>query len=174
MEHLLSRRAMLAFGFGSTVGGASILASAPRTAAINEPRVAGQLVTLISPIRVFDSRTDAVPLGRRKLRSGESVAVTVSPAFAETPTGAAISVFVNCTITQTEGSGYLVIRGSDLSGEVPLPPTSNINWSTSNQTLANLVLSTVGGESALEVHCAGGGATHVIVDVQGYVPYVMP
>jgi len=55
---------------------------------------------------------------------------------------------------------------------VPLPETSNINWWTSGLTLANLTLSTVGGENALEVHCEGNGRTHVIVDVQGYVPFV--
>jgi hypothetical protein len=161
--------------FTAGVGSVSALALAPSSAGASVAPVpmGGQLVTLLSPIRVFDSRTDAVPLDRKKLRSGESVAVTVSTAFADTPSGFALSVFVNCTVTQTEGSGYLVIRGSDLSGEIPLPKTSNVNWSTSNQTLANLVLSTVGGENALEVHCDGGGATHVIIDVLGYVPYLM-
>jgi hypothetical protein len=52
-------------------------------------------------------------------------------------------------------------------------PTSNINWQPTNQTLANLVLTTVGGENALEVHCDGGGRTHIIVDVFGYVPYLL-
>ncbi len=173
MSRTMNRRAFFSAGIGS-LGAVALAPAAASRAAVAPAPIGGQLVTLLSPIRVFDSRNDAVPLGRRKLRSGESVAVTVSSAFADTPSGFALSVFVNCTVTQTEGSGYLVIRGSDLSGEVPLPKTSNINWSAPNQTLANLVLSTVGGESALEVHCDGGGATHVIVDVLGYVPYLLP
>ncbi len=63
-----------------------------------------------------------------------------------------MAVFVNCTITDTEGSGYLVLRGSDLSGERPLPPTSNVNWSTSGQTLANLALCPGRRGNAIEVH----------------------
>ena len=62
---------------------------------------------------------------------------TVSPAF---ESGVALAVFANVTITQTEGSGFLVVTGADLSGERPEAETSNINWSTNGQTLANLVL----------------------------------
>ncbi len=83
-----------------------------------------------------------------------------------------MAAYLNITITQTEGAGYLVVRGSDLSGERPLPPTSNINWSATGQTLANLVLTVVGGENGVEVHAEGSGPTHVVVDLQGYVPFV--
>lgn len=124
MPRTFNRRAFFATGAG---GAAALVPVVGRTAAA-VPRTGGQLVTLSSPIRVFDSRIEAVPLNRRRLASGESVAVTVSAAFDDIPSGFALSVFVNCTITQTIGSGYLVIRGSDLTGEVPLPPTSNINW----------------------------------------------
>jgi hypothetical protein len=130
----------------------------------------GPLVVLFEPFRAYDSRTDAVPLGGAKLRSGESVAVTIPVGQEEG--GFVVAVFVNCTVTDTEGSGYLVVRGSDLSGERPLPRTSNVNWSTSGQTLANLTLCTLGGENAIEVHAGGNGRTHVVVDVQGYVPFV--
>ena len=82
------------------------------------------------------------------------------------------AAFLNCTITETEGSGFLLLHPSDLSGEVPLPNTSNINWSTSGQTLANLVLTAIGGENAVEVHAGGlSGRTHVVVDLQGYIPF---
>ena len=167
MSRLLSRRSL----FGAGLGATAVAVVGQRSAAAVP--AGGQLVTFRAPIRVYDSRVDTYALQGRKLASGESVAVTVSAAFADIPSGFAESVFVNCTVTGTEGSGYLVVRGSDLSGEVPLPPTSNINWTGPNQTLANLVLTTVGGENALEVHCAGGGRTHVVVDVQGYVPYVL-
>ena len=66
-----------------------------------------------------------------------------------------------------------MVRASDLSGLHPLPPTSNINWSTNGQTLANLVITPVGGENTLEVHAGGSGRTHFIVDVQGYVPSLL-
>jgi hypothetical protein len=75
-------------------------------------------------------------------------------------------------VTATEGRGYLVVRPEDLSGEQPWPSTSNVNWSSTGQTLANLTFSAVGGEHAIEVRCDGGGSTHVICDVQGYLPFV--
>jgi hypothetical protein len=173
MSRTITRRTFFTAG---VAGAGGVLALAPK-AAVARPAVAqpaeGGLVALQSPVRVFDSRIVAAPLNGQKLRSGQSTAVTVSAAFGDIPSGFANFVFVNCTVTQTEGSGYLVVRGSDLTGELPLPNTSNVNWTGPNQTLANLVFTTVGGESALEVHCDGGGATHVIVDVQGYVPYII-
>ena len=62
------------------------------------------------------------------------------------------------------------MRASDLKGDRPLPPTSNVNWSADGQTVANLVITAVGGENTLEVHAGGSGRTHFIVDVQAYVP----
>ena len=124
---------------------------------------------LRSPERLFDSRVEPPSLGGGKLATGSSVAVTV---VTDLPANQIIAAaFLNCTITDTEGSGFLVIRPSDLSGEVPLPPTSNINWATDGQILANLALTAIGGENAVEVHAAGkGGRTHFVIDLQGYVP----
>ena len=55
-----------------------------------------------------------------------------------------MAAFLNVTITATEGAGFLRVSASDSSGERPVPVTSNINWSEAGQTLANLVLTTVG------------------------------
>ncbi len=126
----------------------------------------GPIVALLTPVRVYDSRTDSILPGRRKLQSGDSVIVTVS-AFE----GFATAAFLNVTITQTEGAGYLVLFASDPTGERPLPSTSNINWSTSGVTLANFAVSAVGAENGVVVHCDGGGRTHAVVDVYGYVPF---
>lgn len=166
MSRLLSRRTLIG------VGGASVLApvvAGRRVAAAGLP--GGPLVTLLPPVRVFDSRVDTIPLAGQKLGPGMSVGVTVSV----TEDGNhPESVFVNCTVTQTEGRGHLVIRASDPTGEEPLPDTSNINWFGANQTLANLTLTAVGDENGIEVHNAGPGKAHVIIDVQGYVPVPIP
>jgi hypothetical protein len=79
-------------------------------------------------------------------------------------------VFLNVTITQTEGAGYVVVFAADFSGERPVPATSTINWSASRQTLANFAVTAVGAEHGIVVHCDGGGRAHVVVDVYGYVP----
>jgi len=144
------------------VGGAAAVLL-PHQAAGAQTPPPGQLVALLTPIRVFDTRVDP----HRKIQSGENMGVFISAAVEGTNPSAA---FVNLTITETEGAGYLVVFASDLTGERPLPSTSNINWSTSGVTLANMALTAVGGENAIAVHCDGGGRTHFIIDVYGYVP----
>lgn len=171
MSRFFSRRYLIGVGSAAALSPlarrANTVAAAPIQ--LNTVTPARPLVAYFTPIRVFDSRASNVELGGAKLRSGQSIAVTVP---GQLDSGDfVIAMFINLTITQTEGSGYLVIRGSDLSGERPFPETSNINWSTTGQTLANLVFTTVGGENAIEVHAGGAGRTHFIVDVQGYVPF---
>ena len=163
MSRLLSRRKMM-LGVGGAVA-VSPLAFAGSAAAADP---SGLLHVLLTPQRLYDSRTDAVPLGGAKLASGGSVIVTAGGFGAS---GILEAAFVNVTITQTEGSGFLRVFGSDLSGERPVPQTSNINWATNNQTIANLAFTSVGGENGIEIAAGGGGRTHVIVDIMGYVPF---
>ena len=164
MSHLFTRRRILGAG-----GAAALLPlGRARPAAAQEiPNEfpAGPLVTLRTPARMYDSRTNVFPANGTKIGPGESIAVTVAPG------DFALAVFINCSITETEGSGFLVLRPSDLSGEVPFPPTSNINWWTSGLTLGNAALVGVGGENAIEVACRGAGRTHFIIDLQGYIPF---
>ena len=169
MTHPLSRRRVIGAG-GTAAALAVALApqASPAQAQVPPGGRTGELITLVTPTRIFDSRLASPSIGGGKLAAGNAVAVTVS---AGTLGGSSATVaFVNCTITDTEGSGYLTITASDLSGELPPPQTSNINWSTSGQTLANLVLTAVGGENAISVACGGNGRTHFIIDLQGYVP----
>ncbi len=162
MPRLFSRRAMVA------AGGAAALAPISFAATARAAPSSGSLVTLLTPIRIFDSRTDDVPLGRAKLESGSTVIVTVS---VPDETRFLTAAFLNVTITETEGAGFLRISGTDSSGTQPVPTTSNINWSHSGLTVANLALTTVGSEFGVDIFAGGAGRTHVIVDVQGYVPF---
>lgn len=161
MIRRLSRRGLL----GIAGGAAASLPFARRAEAATGP-----LVTLRSPVRVFDSRRPQFPLNGAKLAAGEGIAVAVSPAYMPDQ---AESVFVNCTVTQTEGSGYLIIYTADFSGERPPPDTSNINWTTPGATLANLALCGVDGENSISIRCEGNGRTHFILDVQGYVRAIL-
>lgn len=162
MPRLFSRRAMVA------ASGAAALAPVSFATVARAAPTSGSLITLLTPIRIFDSRIDPVPLGRAKLASGNTVTVTVSvpdePRFLT-------AAFLNVTITETEGFGFLRVNGTDSSGTQPVPATSNVNWSQSGQTLANLSLTTVGSEFGVDIFAGGSGRTHVIVDVQGYVPF---
>jgi hypothetical protein len=162
MPRLFSRRAMVA------AGGAAALVPVAIASVSRAAPPSGSLITLLTPIRIYDSRSDAVPLGGAKLASGETVIVTVS---VPDETRFLTAAFLNVTVTQTEGSGFLRVNGTDASGTQPIPATSNVNWSQNGQTLANLVLTTVGSEFGVDVFAGGGGRTHVIVDLQGYVPF---
>ncbi len=169
MARLFSRRQVIG------VGGVAALAPLARSstvAAVDPPGGrTGDLITLVTPVRVFDSRITPVAFGGGKIAAGNAVGVPVSAATLD---GSNVSVaFVNCTITQTENAGFLLIHASDATGEVPLPATSNINWSQSGQTLANLVVTAVGDENYISIFCGGVGRTHFIIDLQAYVPYVV-
>lgn len=166
MQKLFSRRRLIAAGGIAAVAMPASLSPHVATAAA----AGGMLQTLREPIRVFDSREASSVLGGAKFATGDNVAVAVSAGY--DGFDFALAVFVNITITQTEGAGYLTVRGDDLSGLQPPATTSNINWSTDGATLANLTLSSVGGENSIAIFCGGAGRTHVIVDVQGYVPFV--
>lgn len=163
MSRRFTRRGLL------VAGGAAAAVPLAGAAPAGAAAAGATLKTLLTPVRVFDSRAPGNFFGR-KLAAGDVVAVAVSPAYEGDDVASA--VFVNVTITETEGAGYLSVVGEDLSGEQPPPTTSNINWSTSGLTLANLALSTVGGEHSIAIWCRGAGRTHVVVDVQGYVPFV--
>lgn len=170
MPRFLTRRRLI--GAGGALALSPLLGDV-RPALAGQPTLPsytppGPMTALMPPVRVFDSRGTVFPATGAKLQPGESVAVTVGGSqFGPTEFG--VAVILNCTVTQTEKSGYLIIRGSDLTGERPLPDTSSINWWGPGQTMGNLVFCDVGGEFAVEVHNGGAGATHFIIDVQGFV-----
>jgi hypothetical protein len=164
MSRLFTRRGMVvALGGAATMSPVALRAS---PAAAAQP--SGPLITLLTPLRIYDSRTDTVLLGGAKLAADSAIIVTV---FVPDEARLLMAAFLNVTITDTEGAGYLRVSGTDSSGERPVPVTSNINWSQSGQTVANLVLTSVGSESGVDIFAGGSGRTHVVVDVQGYVPF---
>ena len=166
---MLTRRRLLRAG-----GAGALLAPVllPRAAHAEE---GGSLVTLLTAARVYDSRESPGPFhfNGRKLQPGDAPNISVGLAVGG---GATLAVFLNVTVTETESAGFLTLVPTDLSGERPLPLTSNINWWEDGQTIGNASLVAVGGENSIEVHVRGGSAgrpprAHVIIDVQGYVPF---
>ena len=122
------------------------------------------------PVRLYDSRVDTILPNRRKFQNGDEVSINVSAVYPDSPSGFALAVFANLTVTQTENSGYLTVVPADSSGDAPVPVHSNINWWQSEITMANSFLCGVGSEHSIVVSCHGG-RTHVIVDGFGYIPY---
>ena len=158
---LLSRRRLFA-----AIGGSAVALLPARPAGAVFPDTApGRLVTLGVARRVFDSREPGFLGGKLAAGEGRTINVSVWPA------GFATAVFLNLTVTETEGAGFLRVHPADESGEPAVQVHSNINWSSAGVTLANLVLTQVGQENSVVVECRGVGRTHVVLDVFGYVPY---
>ena len=161
---LFTRRRML-----TTVGGAAALTPVAMAAgSASAAATQSGLITLRTPIRAFDSRDDNVLLGGEKIAAEQSVIITIGIPDEKRFLS---SAFVNITITETEGAGFLTAFPANQSDEATTPETSNVNWSQDGQTLANLALSGVGDEAGIEIFCGGLGRTHFIVDIQGYVPF---
>jgi hypothetical protein len=119
----------------------------------------GRFVQL-TPQRVYDSR-----LQDGKLDSGHERRISLEGIL-----GAPGSALINVTLDQTEGGGYLTVWGPTGEDGSGTPATSNINWSTDNEILANLAVVKLVGEHFDEfaVRAGGPGRTHIIVDVMGY------
>lgn len=172
MSNALSRRKLI--GAGGAIALAPIVLDSPVAAAEPANVRTGPVYVLVDQIRVFDSRTAPPPTGGGRLSTGSSVGVPLGAAVAAASGGAHTpsAVYVNVTVTATQGGGYLVVRPSDATGNKPMPPTSNLNWWSDGQTLTSTAMVAVGDETYIEVHAGGAGSTHFIVDLQGYIPFL--
>jgi len=112
------------------------------------------------PCRVLDTRDGAVPIA-----SGSTLVFPVAGNCGIPSTARAVSL--NITVVAPSGVGYVTLFQG---GEGP-PPTAAINF-TAGLTRSNnaaLALSSDGtGTLSARVMMAGGGAVHVVVDVNGY------
>ncbi len=170
MSRSISRRKLI--GAGGAIALAPIVLDGSAADAAPSTVRTGPVYVLVEPVRVFDSRTAPLSSGGGRLSTGSSVGVPFGAQVDAVSDGAhsPSAVYINITVTETLGAGYLVVRPSDPTGEKPLPSTSNVNWSTNGQTLANLAFVAIGDETYIEVHAGGAGSTHFIIDLQGYLP----
>jgi hypothetical protein len=131
----------------------------------------GPLFVLSQPIRLYDSRTPHIGGTTRNgpISGGENRPISIqldnNDELIELPVSAVRAALVNLTITETVGSGFLAVGNPGPDGG---RTTSNINWSTSDQTLANLAVTTL-FEDNLTVFAGGPGSTNFIVDLMALV-----
>jgi len=130
---------------------------------------AGQFHTLPVAQRIYDSRELGTPT---KLSPGPATTdLDLTTTFLGEDSGfpaGSITAVLNITLDDTEGSGFARIFavGTDLSDV----ETSNINWYTDGQILANQATVPVSADGMVTIELGGPvtSATHVIVDLQGY------
>jgi len=101
--------------------------------------------------RVLDTR------GGAKLAPGEERIIDLGIPGAR-------SAVINLTITQTEIAGYVAVFPADIAW----PGNSSINWSETNQNVANGVITKVDATGKIKIR-GGDGSTHVIIDRIGYL-----
>jgi hypothetical protein len=124
----------------------------------------------VTPFRVYDSRWPGFP---GKIQANESRTISVKDAR-NLNTGAVVTVDAvppgvtavsyNLTITGTVDHGFLSITPGGASGF----SASAINWSATNQDLANGGNVNLNANREVKVWCGITGATHVILDITGY------
>lgn len=156
MARLLSRRSLFT-GLGGVAAFGAFAASTQMGSAMAAP--AGATVQLVNPpLRIADTRSD----GTGKVATGSSLDTFVPGLIGEGTVGA----MLNITITETEGSGFLVATADNATAP---NPTSNINWSSSGLTLANLTLVPAVGTRGITVQAGGAGRTHIVIDLVGFL-----
>jgi hypothetical protein len=121
---------------------------------------------LSSPQRAYDSRNDAT---NGKLKKDELRPVNILSAVPAIPS-AALAIVGNLAATQTVGAGNVVAYPTG----VPTPSTANINWSNPNTDISNSLAVALGtsGQITLKADAtiaSGQPATHIVVDVAGYI-----
>jgi hypothetical protein len=105
--------------------------------------------------RVLDTRL-AGPLSG-KLGPGEERVVPLGFAGAR-------SAVINLTITETVGGGFVAV----FPAGIEWPKNSSINWSVSNQNIANGVITGVDSAGAIKIR-GGANPTHVVIDRIGFM-----
>ena len=120
----------------------------------------GGYEALAAPSRIVDTRSGLgapkAPIGSR-----HTLAVQVS-GKAGVPADAA-AVVLNVTATGSSSGGYLTVFPAGAARST----ASNINY-TKGQTIAGMVLARLGTGGKVDVYAYG--ATHIVVDVQGWIP----
>ncbi len=145
---IISRRRLIAATSATGLAGAALAAApAPAMAATTGA------IELIAPFRLQDSRT------MEPDKYGTSARDSL---FVDGLAGKN-GVILNVTVTETEGFGFFRIADAFQDP----PTTSNINWYTDGQTVANMAM--VKTTSGISVQGGGAGRAHLIIDVLGFI-----
>lgn len=122
--------------------------------------LAGARLNAIRPARLADTRSGVgLPSGRLAAGTTASVQVTGRGGV---PAAGVTAVVVNLTSVGATASGHLTAWPT---GQ-PRPGTSNLNF-RAGSVVANQAIIPVGAGGRISL-AVGGGATHVVVDVQGW------
>jgi len=134
------------------------------------PTAAGAFHPIV-PVRVHDSRKPgptpgALSDGQSRVisvKNGRDIDTGVANAFDVVPDGAT-AIAYNLTVVGTVGGSYLAVN----PGGVTSVTASSINWTQSDQTIANGLVVKIAPDRTVTVVCGPNGAAHFLIDVLGY------
>jgi hypothetical protein len=104
-------------------------------------------------VRLLDTRLQG---GKLKANEERVVALGVPPT--------AQAAVINLTVTGTENAGFVAVFPADSAW----PGNSSINWSASDENVANLVITATDAAGGIRLR-GSVNRTHVVIDVQGYL-----
>jgi hypothetical protein len=117
----------------------------------------------LTPYRLVDTRVGTGEPKRPLAGKGSFAVQIAGNDGGKLPASGITAVALNITSTASLGSGFLTAYG-DSSAR---PTASNVNFTT-NQTIANSVITPVGSDGKIRVYNGSTKATSVVVDVVGY------
>jgi CHRD domain-containing protein len=131
---------------------------------------AGEAHFLAVPLRAYDSRLNAgakiLPGETRTISLATGFTLAVPPVNSVAVPPGATAAIITLTVAETVGGGFLTIY----SAAVSQPATSNINWKAPDQDIAAGTQVAVDAAGSVKVTDGiGGGATHFLIDVVGYL-----
>ncbi len=117
----------------------------------------------VTPCRVLDTRDASGPTLGQPLAGDDTLGTDIAGTCGVSPTAKAVAA--NITVTQSAGSGYVVV----FPGDEPEPITSTVHFSAGRTRASNthLKLATSGLDD-VSIRNASPGPVHVILDVSGY------
>jgi hypothetical protein len=151
------RRSVLKLAGGALVGGAVVGALANSSPVAAAPPGS---ITLITPVRVMDSRAGFPPLDvpKGQLQNGETVTYDLSDVIPS----AAEAALLNLTATNTNAGGWFAAY----EGDSDYPGVSSLNWWMAGSNICNFLIVPLSPDTGINVRCAG--QADIIIDVFGY------
>ena len=127
---------------------------------------AGGYILLDAPTRGFDSRDGRSPVdpaagAKGPFPSGGAPRVIDLSVAGGLPREA-VGALINVTLTETVNTGFVTVYSASVRNR---PNASTVNWSTSNENIANTTVTAV-QDGRLKVFAAN--PCHVIIDVIGF------
>jgi hypothetical protein len=123
----------------------------------------GTLHLLPSPSRVYDSRVGFPPTDVAKGALANDEERVIDATIHDGAPPLSLAALINLTATGTNSAGWLAA----FKNGIPFPGTSTLNWSAPGSNVANSAIVALDSLGRFVVRCAG--ATHIAVDVVGYL-----